>query len=42
MFADSTKRARKIKVIKAPPPSDPDIFTSIYSITLYENQEVEW
>lgn len=33
--------ARK-RVVVAPPPSDPNLFTSIHSITLYEYQEVEW
>ena len=33
---------KKTKIVYAPPPSDSTCFSSIYSITLYEHQEVEW
>lgn len=38
-ISDSTTKTR---VVYAPPPSDPALFTSIYSIRLYENQDIEW
>ena len=30
------------KVVYAPPPSDSSLFTSIYSIEINEDEEVEW
>ncbi len=30
------------KVVHAPPPSDSSLFTSIYSIEINEDEEVEW
>lgn len=30
------------KTIYAPPPSDPSLFTSIYSIEIDQDEEVEW
>lgn len=32
----------KTKIVYAPRSSDPKLFTSIYSITVDEDQEVEW
>ena len=37
----STKKQAK-KIVCAPPPSDPSLFTSIYSIEIDKDQEVEW
>ena len=38
----SINNTTSTRVVFAPPPSAPYLFTSIYSITLYEDQEVEW
>ena len=35
-------QAKRKKVVYAPPPSDLSIFTSIYSIEINEDEEVEW
>ncbi len=35
-------QAKRKKVVYAPPPSDSSIFTSIYSIEINEDEEVEW
>ncbi len=34
--------SKQKKVVYAPSPSDPSLFTSIYSIEIDENEEVEW
>lgn len=33
---------KQTKVVYAPSPSSSDLFTSIYSIEIYEDEEVEW
>jgi hypothetical protein len=33
---------KQTKVVYAPSPSNSDLFTSIYSIEIYEHEEVEW
>lgn len=35
-------REQTTKLIYAPPPSNSNMLTSIYSIEIHENQEVEW
>ena len=37
---NSQKKQKKI--VYAPPPTDSDIFISIYSIEINEDEEVEW
>ncbi|MFM2315324.1 MAG: hypothetical protein RLZZ04_4602 [Cyanobacteriota bacterium] len=35
-------KTKQTKVVYAPSPSNSDLFTSIYSIEIYEDQAVEW
>jgi hypothetical protein len=37
-----TESFGKTKIIIAPPPTDPQIFTSIYSIEVREDLNVQW
>ena len=39
---DSIHSAKRTKVVYAPLPSSSDMFSSIYSIEITEDEEVEW
>ncbi|MGF1539559.1 MAG: hypothetical protein ACFCU5_03765 [Pleurocapsa sp.] len=38
----SIHSGKRTKVVYAPPPSNSDLLSSIYSIEIAEDQEVEW
>ena len=41
-MSKTNSQDKRKKVVYAPSPSDSSLFTSIYSIEINENEEVEW